>query len=275
MPTANNDDVSLYYEVDGDGPTVAFVNEVGLGAWLWGWQHPAVAGPYEALVWDLRGTGRSDEGALANYTVDAFATDLEAVLGDYGARRAHLVGAGLGGMVALRYAREFNRATSLTLFGTAASGAWIDKSFGGLFACRSSGSGEASEGHADARDFVERNRTELQAVFSEKFLADRPDLIGRIVEWRREEDAELEVTRAQIAAAKTFKAGPLYELTLPALVFHGVDDQIVPVEAGRALAEDLPRGQFKPVEGRHLPFVEHAAAVNDELVGFLDETEEQ
>lgn len=270
MPTASTDGVSLYYEADGDGPTVAFVNEAGLGAWLWGWQHPAVAGPYEALVWDLRGTGRSDAGAPATYTVDAFAADLEAVLAAHGTRRAHLVGAGLGGMVALRYAREYGRAASLVLFGTAASGDRVAEAFGGLVG---GGDDRPGGGPADGGAPAESDRTGLRAALTDEFLAARPDLVDRIAEWRREEDAGPETARAQVAAARAFEAGPLYELPLPALVLHGVDDPVVPVEAGEALAGGLPRGRFEPVEGRHLPFVEHAAAANDELLGFLDEQE--
>ena len=51
MPTTTRDGVTLHYETTGDGPTVVFVGDVGYGAWLWGWHHDAVAGPYEALVW--------------------------------------------------------------------------------------------------------------------------------------------------------------------------------------------------------------------------------
>ncbi len=82
MPTAHNRDVALYYEADGDGPTVVFINDVGYGAWLWGWHYDAVAGPYETVVWDLRGTGRSDAPA-GPYDVATLAADLEAVLADH------------------------------------------------------------------------------------------------------------------------------------------------------------------------------------------------
>ena len=126
MPTTSNSGVTLHYETTGDGPTVVFVNDAGYGAWLWGWHHDAVAGPYEALVWDLRGTGESDAPA-GPYDVATLAADLEAVLGDHGVRSAHLVGAGLGGMVALEHAREYARAGTLTLLGTTADGSQVDR----------------------------------------------------------------------------------------------------------------------------------------------------
>lgn len=271
VPTATSGDATLYYETDGSGETVVFVNDAGVGAWLWGWQYPAVAGSREALVWDLRGTGRShvppdtgaddpsagDAGSCSNssgeytFAVDEFAADVEAVLAAHGTRRAHLVGAGLGGMIALRYARTYDRAASLVVFDTASSGERFDADFAGFF-------GDA-------------NSPDLTAVVSPEFVERRPDLIERIETWRREDDAGAAVRAAHVDAARSFDAGPLYELTLPVLVFHGVDDPVVSLDAGRELADELPRGRFEPVEGRHFPFVEHSRAVNDELLWFLAE----
>jgi len=121
MPSVDRNGTRLHYDVDGSGPTVAFIGDVGAGAWLWGWQQPALAGPYETLVWDLRGTSRSD-APPGPYDVATLVNDLEAVLSDHGVADVHLVRAGLGGMVALAYAHRYNRANSLTLLGSAASG---------------------------------------------------------------------------------------------------------------------------------------------------------
>ncbi|MFC7134656.1 MULTISPECIES: alpha/beta fold hydrolase [Salinibaculum] len=254
MPTATREGVTLHYETDGDGETVAFVSDVGYGAWLWGWQHGAVAGPREALVWDLRGTGRSD-APPGPYDVDALAADFEAVLADAGVQRTHVVGAGLGGMVALRYAREYDRARTLTVFGTAASGDAVD--------------GAALRAlHPDDGSGLDDS---LDGAVTPAFREARPDLVEQIREWRREEDAVGAALDAQMAAMTGFEAGPLYELSLPALVCHGVDDPVVPASAGESLAEDLPRGRYEPVEGRHLCFVEHSRAVTERLLEQLDE----
>jgi len=245
------DGVSLYYEQAGSGETVAFVGEAGYGAWQWGWQHDAVAGPFEALVWDLRGTGRSD-APPSPYDVDTLAADLEAVLSDSGARRAHLVGAGLGGMVALRHARKYDRTATLSLCGVAPGETIDEAAFRAL--------------HAEHSPAI---RASLAGAFSASFC-DR-SIVEQICEWRAQEDASAAAFEAQAAAALEFEPGPLYEQQLPTVVYHGVDDPVVPVPAGRHLAADLPRGTFEPVEGRHLCFIEHARAVNDHLVTFLDE----
>ena len=256
MPTATNDGIELYYETAGEGETVAFVGEAGYGAWQWGWQHRRVTGPYRTVVWDLRGTGRSDAPA-GPYDVETLAADLETVLAAIPAQRVHLVGAGLGGMVALRHAREYARSRTLTLFNTAATGTAIDEAaYRELF--------------APAEDETAL-RASLSGAFSREFRRDQSSLIDRICEWRVAEDADPEAREAQVAAALSFDAGPLYELTHPALVCHGLDDPVFPAEAGRKLAADLPNAAFEAVEGRHLCFVEHARAVTDRLLDFLDE----
>lgn len=254
MPTASNGSVDLYYEADGEGETVAFVGDAGYGAWQWGWQHAAVAGPYESLVFDLRGTGRSD-APPGPYAVGTLVDDLVAVLADRGVRKAHVVGAGLGGMVALRAARTTSRVRSLALFGTAAHGGGIDLS--PLFGAPS--------------DSAELERS-LSAALSDRFLEAQSDVVEQIVEWRGEEDADREAWEAQAAAVERFAADDLYEIPDPALVVHGTDDAVWPAERGEELAEGLPRGEFVPVEGAgHLAHVEASRVVNDELLRFLDE----
>jgi pimeloyl-ACP methyl ester carboxylesterase len=255
VPTATNRGVSLYYETDGDADddaaeTVAFVADAGFGAWTWGWQQPAVAGPFETVVHDHRGTGRSDPGD--DYSVRALTADLEAVLSAAGARSAHLVGVGLGAMVALRYARDYGRARTLTLVGATA--------------------GPDASVPDHVRDALTSgdDRRALEPVFTDDAVADPG--FERVVEWRRRDDAPPAVHRQQLAAAETFDATDwLYEITQPALVVHGTRDEVRPVEDGERLAEGLPRGEFVELDGPHFVQAERSRDVNDELLGFLEE----
>lgn len=256
MPTVTRDGVELYYETAGTGETVAFVNDVGYGAWLWGWQHGPLARGHETLVWDLRGTGRSD-APESPYDVDTLAADFEAVLGAAGVDRAHVVGAGLGGMVALRHVAISGRTRTLALFCTAGSGNLVEEP-----ALR------ALHPQSANRDRLSES---LAGALSPAFREGRPDLVEQICDWRVADDANPEAVRAQMSAALSFEARELYEVDQPALVAHGLQDPVVPVEAGQQLSEDLPGATFAAVEGRHLCLVEHAGAVTDRLVAHLEE----
>lgn len=258
MPTVSADGTVLCYETRGepDRPTVAFVPDAGFGPWLWGWQAPALSGPYRTVVYAGRGTDGSE--AEGPYTVDRFAADLEAVLAAADVDRAHLAGAGLGGTVALRYTREFGRGRSLTLFGAAPAGERVDRD------------ALAALHPTDPT----RLRESLSLAFTDRFLTES-GLVEDVVAWRRREDATGDALVGHLAAASGFDARPLYEVSVPALVCHGVDDPVVPADAGRDLADELPRGRFRAVEGKRCCFAEHSAAVNDAVDAFLEEVADE
>ncbi len=258
MPRTVRDGVGLHYETrgagQGDRNPVAFVGDAGYGAWQWGFQD-RLAGPHETVVYDHRGTGRSDTPA-GPYDVTTLAADLEAILADAGVDAASLVGAGLGGVVALAYAHEHDRARSLALFGTGPTGGAVDGA--GLRALH------APPGETGAC------RGSLDGALSPAFRESNPGVVDRVCAWRADDDADREGFEAQAAAWLGFGGVPLYEVTVPALVLRGVDDPVVSEADSRALADGLPRGEFLPVEGRHLAHVESARAVTDRLLAFFE-----
>lgn len=260
MPTIEREGVELYFEADGDGEAVAFVEDLGYGAWLWGWQYDALAGPFETVTWDLRGTGRSDapEGP---YTVPQLAADLEAVLSEHDVRTVHLVGSGLGGMVALEHARRYGRAKTLTLLGASAGGPDVDLP------------AESREAMFAPPDDEAALRASLEPVLSADFRETHPEALDRIAEWRAEDDAEREAWEAQERAFATYECeAPLYEITLPTLVIHGGEDRVVPPSNAETLAEGLPNAELEIApDAGHLVGIEYSAAVNDRLLGFLEE----
>lgn len=246
MPTAKNGDVDLYYEVAGSGHTVCFVSDLGCGPWLWSWQAPSLAGQYETIVWDLRGTGQSD--GAEEYGIERQAADLESVLAEHSVQHATLVGAGMGGMIALAYANTYSRVDRLALLGTTAKGVCFtpDPFLGGSH--------------------------DVDALTSQAFRDAHPEAINQIVEWREDEDATPSVKRLQAEAVAAFDiSDSLYEITGPALVCHGTADMVVPQEAGESLARDLPRGNIERFgDGSHFFFIEQSRLVSDALAGFLE-----
>lgn len=260
MPYANNGDVSIRYEIDaadaGDpNEAVVFCGDVGLGAWQFGWQHAALAGPHTVITPETRGVGRSDAPS-GPYTVEGLASDIDAVCTAEGIRNAHLVGYGLGGMVALAYGLASTRPASLAVVGTPPSGDGYNPA--GVWADPSNPT--AVKGS-------------LTGLLSEQFRVDHPDALRRIVEWRLREDADRDTYEAHRAAVESFDlSGRLYEATTPTLVVHGTEDTVCPMAAAETLAEGLPRGEFHAIEGaRHLVGVEASVAVNDMLAGWLAE----
>lgn len=178
------------------------------------------------------------------------------MLEECGIRRAHLVGCGLGGAVALETARRSTRVGTLTLFGAAPAGEEFD--LDPLF---------APPGDRNAL------RESLEVALSAEFRRDQPDAVEVIADWRAEGDGDRQGWTAQVAALSGFDATDwLVEITQPALVGAGTADRLVPPEASRALADGLPRGEYVAWEGAgHFPFIERSREVNDRLAGVLAE----
>ena len=266
MQTAHNDGVALAYERDGpaDAETVVFVEGIGYGRWMWRWQRRAVAESYDTIVWDNRGTGDSSvpEGP---YTMAGMASDLAAVLDDAGVETAHVVGASMGGMIALQFALDDDRAESLTLMCT---------SPGGPDAVPIP---EATREHMydvpDGLDEREERRYKMAPAMTDAFAEANPDLVERIVDWRLDSDASDQARLWQGAAVEAFDVGDRLDgIRVPALVVHGTADRVVPVENGRLLADGLPAAELVTLAGApHLLFVERHETVTDRLLEFLDD----
>ncbi|KAJ2063656.1 hypothetical protein GGI17_001592 [Coemansia sp. S146] len=100
--------LEIYYELYGTGSElVVFINGMGADRQMW---EPNVSEflkleRYQCLVYDNRGTGFSGSGSgIASFTSSTMATDLKRLMTAIGWKRANIVGASMGGMVALEFA---------------------------------------------------------------------------------------------------------------------------------------------------------------------------
>jgi pimeloyl-ACP methyl ester carboxylesterase len=255
MQTATNGEVSLAYELTGpeDAPVVAFAEGLGYGRWMWNWQVEGLD-EYRRLVWDNRGTGDSSvpEGP---YTIEEMAADFEAVLDDAGVDRAHVVGASMGGMIAMEYALTYDRAATLSLLCT---------SHGGPSAVETPP--ETQERMFDVpADATEREaiRYKMRPAMTDAFFQGETETVEQIVDWRLTSDAPEPARLAQAGAVEAFdREGDLDGIEIPTLVTHGTADRVLPVENGRQLCREIPDADCEFVEGGpHLFFVEDAERV--------------
>ena len=255
MPSVEHSETSLRYTVAGSGAPVVFVNDAGFGAWLWSSLQPAVAGPYRTVVWDFRGTGDSD-APDGPYALETLVGDLEVIVSAIDGRRIHLVGAGLGGVIALEYARRHEHVASLVALGTA-DGDAVDA--------------EALASLASPLDDRDALAASLEVAFAPDVFENHPAEIERIAEWRARDDADPDGWAAQLGAWFGADLDALYEITTPTLAMSGAADRIVDPAATAGVADDLPRGRHRRIEGGHLFPVSESQVVADELLAWLDE----
>jgi aminoacrylate hydrolase len=98
----------LHFEAHGpaDGPPVILSAGLGGAGAYWRPNLPALAERHRVILYDHRGTGRSDRVLPANLTVEDMASDVIALIDGLGLERAHFVGHALGGAIGLALAAE-------------------------------------------------------------------------------------------------------------------------------------------------------------------------
>jgi 3-oxoadipate enol-lactonase len=107
MPYSQVNQLNLYYEeIEGDGPPVVLLHGLGSSSADWGLQTEAFSQRHRLIMVDLRGHGRSQDGARL-YTIEQMAEDVAALIARLGIAPAHVVGLSLGGctgqLVAVRH----------------------------------------------------------------------------------------------------------------------------------------------------------------------------
>jgi pimeloyl-ACP methyl ester carboxylesterase len=121
MPYANNNGVKIYYEVEGQGPSLLLHH--GIGTFLEGWRVmgyvDALKSNYRLILMDARGHGKSDKPYDPEaYSMEQRVGDIVAVLDYTGVDRTHFFGYSYGGRAGFELAKlRSNRVISMILGG--------------------------------------------------------------------------------------------------------------------------------------------------------------
>jgi pimeloyl-ACP methyl ester carboxylesterase len=252
----------LYVEEHGAGDTVLLHEGLGQAMWAWREQVPVFAERFRVVTFDTRGTGRSP--ALQRpYSIGDFAEDAADVLAG---RSAHIVALSMGGYVALTLALAHPELVrSLVLVGTGAGGPnrvprpqYVRDAFNAALGLAPDEFGRRTMPYTFARGWPERN----------------PKRFEEILAARLERPTSYETIEAHANACYGFydEGCEVERIGVRALVIHGDEDLIVPVENGRMLAERLPNARYVELRGRgHNIPLEDPETLNRLVLEFLAE----
>src|SRR5689334_14913275 len=122
MPHAELDGVTLHYQSAGQGEPVVLVPGFVTTLRLFDGQMEPLSRSHRAVRYDLRGQGDSS-APEDGYAVEDHARDLRLLIEHLNLPRVHLVGASLGGAIAVHFALGHPESVrSLTLAGTVVDG---------------------------------------------------------------------------------------------------------------------------------------------------------
>jgi 3-oxoadipate enol-lactonase len=258
-----NGGVRLAWGEAGDGAAVLLIHGLGYDRRGWGPAAGLLVDRFRVLTFDNRGVGESD-CPPGPYSIALMAADALAVLDDAGVGRAHLVGTSLGGMVAQELAvSRPERIETLVLASTTPGG---DDGFP-----MPQRSVELFSAFAD--DPSKRNlRRIVENSLSARTVATRPELVDEIFRYRLDNRPVLDGWLAQAAAGRTFSSlSALPELSVPTLIIHGMDDNVVDHRNAELLAREIPGAQLLLLrDAGHLCFWEEPGEFADTVRAFLD-----
>src|SRR5215831_4658052 len=103
MPTVRVNDITVNYEVAGEGEPLLLINGLADDLTSWAYQLEDFARHYRVISFDNRGVGATDKPA-GPYTTAQMAGDARGLLDALGVERAHVLGVSMGGMIAQEFA---------------------------------------------------------------------------------------------------------------------------------------------------------------------------
>ena len=230
----------LYVEEHGEGEPLLLIEGLGQSMWAWREQIPVFARRFRTITYDTRGTGRSFVPDDV-YGIPDLAEDAAAILAD---RAAHIVALSMGGYVALTLAlARPELVRSLVLVGTGAGGPE-----------RVPRPDHVREAFAAAQGLPpeEFGRLTMPYTLSAGWPERHPERFEEILRARLEHPTPYETIDVHMQACYRYYAEGIEveRVDAPALVIHGDEDLIVPVENGRMLAARLPKARYVELPGR-------------------------
>jgi 3-oxoadipate enol-lactonase len=252
--------VRLHVEEQGEGDPLLLVEGLGQSSWAWREQVTVFAERFRTIAFDTRGTGRSPVPAEP-YGIRDLADDAAAILDG---RAAHVVALSMGGYVSLTLAlARPELVRSLVLVGTGA---------GGPDRVPRPDHVRTAFAAAQGLPLEEYGRATMPYTFAAGWPERNPERFDEILRARLEHPTPSETIDVHMAACYRYydEGRPVERIDAPALVVHGDQDLIVPVENGRMLAARLPNARYVELPGRgHNIPLEDPDALNQLVLDFL------
>ena len=272
-----SDGVSIFYKDWGpkDGQPIMFHHGWPLSADDWDNQMLFYLGKrFRVIAHDRRGHGRSDQTDTGN-DMDTYAADVAALVRELDLRNVVHVGHSTGGGEVIRYVArsEPGRVAKAVLIGAVTPIMLAtDRYPGGLPMSVFDG----------FRDALSRNRAQFFLdVPSGPFYGfnrDGAEISEGLIRnwWRQGMSGGAKAHYDCVAAfSETDFTDDLKAVSVPVLVLHGEDDQVVPVDASaREAIKLLSNGTLKTYPGlSHGLFATHPDIINADLMAFIEQRE--
>jgi pimeloyl-ACP methyl ester carboxylesterase len=286
MPRAKANGIELEYDVTGPETGEPLLLIMGLGAQMTRWpaalREKLAARGLRVIHYDNRDVGLSSKieaggtpdvraiaAALAKsekppvaYDLSHMAADAVGLLDALGIRRAHIVGASLGGMIAQLVAADYpDRVLSLTSIMSTTGNRELPPPTPEAVAVLNNRGPDPRE---DFEGFLEHSVKGAVAIGSPGYPPDPEEIKARSrSDFERAYHPAGFQRQYAAAMASPDRRPKLKGVTAPTVVIHGADDPLVPLAGGQDTAASIPGAELVviPGMGHDLP-----AALHDQIV---------
>jgi len=266
--------VKLCYEISGEGYPLFLIHGFGDKKEAWLAQVPELSKHFKVITLDNRGAGKS-ERPEAEYTMEIFADDINALMGHLGIEKANIAGWSLGGMIVQNFILKYpERVNKLILINT--NYGFPDE--GGPEVYKNMRLSELEMKKVDpakawwqnARSgFYLKFRKELEANPSKKWYG----------LWSAEEMIEMSTIDAPTEKDIILQAGALkthdtFErlstVKNPTLLLTASNDRLTPKISMEGIHEKIPNSTLVIIDkAGHKSPIEKAPEVNQKIIDFL------
>ena len=275
MPVVKVGDINIAYTERGKGDAVVLIMGLGANKESWFMNIPALSKYFRVIAFDSRGVGKVDRSGEA-YTMDRMAKDTIGLLDALHIEQAHIVGVSLGSMIAQEVAIGFPQRVNKLILAATTPGM----------------SDAANKDMWDKETAEMRRNTGLGEDFNERIMNDPASLnvVKIMVRITAYAFNRIVFKIPMVLGARYYfgKVGPsgvldqlravskhntidrLDQIKAPTLVMAGTDDNLVPIEFSRIVAQHIPGARFLEIErGSHSFFMERSRRFNREVIEFL------
>lgn len=272
-----SEDVTVAYQVVGDGPIDLVVGLPYISHLEAAWEGPEyarlfdrLAGFSRLLLFDKRGVGMSERIA-GPATLEDRMDDIRAVMDDVGSQRAVIFGASESGAMSILFAATYpERTSALVVYGSNVCGGWHEDD---PIAVRRWPTREAYQQGAEA------DYHEIQLHWGEPAM-----MVGGLAPSRADDAAFANWLARMFCMGSSPNAAialdrmnqeidvrqVLSSVRVPTLILHRDEDSAVPVEYGRYLAAHIHGAKYVELHGGdHFPSVDGMDLLVDEIEEFV------
>jgi 3-oxoadipate enol-lactonase len=264
VPTVRVNGTRLYFERQGRGEPLLLITGFTISSAVFEPILDAYGGRFECVIYDNRGSGRSDVPVRPTSMAE-LAADAGGLLEAIGIASAHVYGLSMGGMIAQELAIRFpERVRGLVLGGTTPGGPRAARPT--LRELRALGAAAATGRHDGERSWL------AGWLFSDDFRREQPERVRELLRLFGRHRATAQGAWVHWwASVYHDTVSRLPRIEAPTLVMHGECDAMAPISNARLLAERIPDAELAVVPGAgHAYALEAPKASLELLTAWLD-----